>query len=49
MALAWDPDSNCRFTLAKVECGLRDRFDDDDGDDDDDDKLRDFRCLLLLI
>ena len=36
MALAWDPDSNCRFTLAKVECGLRDRF-----DDDDDDKLRD--------
>ena len=41
MALAWDPDSNCRFTLAKVECGLRDRFDDDDGDDDDDDKLRD--------
>ena len=41
MALAWDPDSNCRFTLAKVECGLRDRFDDDDEDDDDDDKLRD--------
>ena len=41
MALAWDPDSNCRFTLAKVECGLRDRFDDDDGDDEDDDKLRD--------
>ena len=40
MALAWDPDSNCRFTLAKVECGLRDRFDDDDEADDDDDKLR---------
>ena len=41
MALAWDPDSNCRFTLAKVECGLRDRFDNDDEYDDDDDKLRD--------
>jgi len=25
-ALAWDPDSNCKFTLANVECGLRDRF-----------------------
>ena len=24
-ALAWDPDSNCKFTLANVECGLRDR------------------------
>ena len=48
MALAWDPDSNCRFTLAKVECGLRDRFDDDDEDDDDDDKLRD-RVIVFFF
>ena len=26
MALAWDPDSNCSFTLANVECGHRDRL-----------------------